>query len=119
MSEPTLPPNEPQKNDSFQADWKAIAADSDFAALVRSKWKLIVPATIFFVIYYFLLPIGVGWFPDLMKKRVLGSVNLAYLFALSQFFMVWALAFVYVAAAAGWDRRQSALLAKFGFHSKK
>jgi uncharacterized membrane protein (DUF485 family) len=118
MSAPIPPPNDSQKNETLHADWNAIAADPDFAALVRSKLKLVVPATIFFVIYYFLLPIGVGWFPDLMKKRVLGAVNLAYLFAFSQFFMAWALAFIYVAAAAGWDRRQSALLAKFGFHSK-
>jgi len=116
---PSIPsPNDPQKNEAFPADWNAIAADPDFTALVRSKLKLVVPATIFFVIYYFLLPIGVGWFPELMRKRVWGAVNLAYLFAFSQFFMAWALAFVYVVAAAGWDRRQSALLAKFGFSSQ-
>ena len=34
-------------------------------------------------------------------------------FALSQFFMAWILAFLYVAAAAGWDRQAAAVLAKF------
>jgi hypothetical protein len=28
------------------------------------------------------------------------------------------LAFIYVVAAAGWDRREHALLAKFGFNSR-
>jgi uncharacterized membrane protein (DUF485 family) len=45
-------------------------------------------------------------------------VNIAYLFALSQFFMAWVLAFIYVVAAAGWDRSERALLAKFGFTSE-
>jgi uncharacterized membrane protein (DUF485 family) len=70
------------------------------------------------LVYYFLLPIGVGWFPEFMQKPVWADMNLAYLFALSQFFMSWALAFVYVVAAAGWDRRETALLANFGFTSK-
>jgi uncharacterized membrane protein (DUF485 family) len=48
-----------------------------------------------------------------MDQKVVGEVNLAYLFALSQFFMAWILAFLYVGAAAGWDRQAVALLAKF------
>ena len=99
-------------------DWNAIARDPDFKALVSRKVKLVVPATIFFVVYYFALPIGVGWFPDFMKQKVWGNVNIAYIFALSQFFMAWVLAFVYVLAAAGWDRSERSLLAKFGFTSK-
>ena len=31
----------------------------------------------------------VGYFPSLMERRVAGKINLAYLFALSQFFMAW------------------------------
>jgi Protein of unknown function, DUF485 len=47
-----------------------------------------------------------------MEQRIIGDVNVAYLFALSQFFMAWILAFLYVAAAAGWDRQAAALIAK-------
>jgi uncharacterized membrane protein (DUF485 family) len=39
-----------------------------------------------------------------MEKRVLGPVNLAYLFELSQFFMAWIIAALYVRAAARFDR---------------
>ena len=94
--------------------WSRIADDADFKALVRRKLRLIVPATVFFIVYYFLLPIGVGWFPGLMEKKVWGAANLAYAYALSQFFMAWILAGIYVAAAAGWDRSEHALLRKFG-----
>lgn len=92
----------------------AIAEDSEFKALLVAKAKFVVPATIFFVVYYFALPVLVGWFPELMSREVWGAVNWAYLFALSQFFMAWIIAFLYVAAAAGWDRRVTSILGRFG-----
>ncbi len=101
------------EEDRDAADWNAIAADSDFKKLLASKARFIIPATVFFIIYYFTLPVLVGWFPDLMATEVWGRVNLAYAFALSQFFMAWILAFLYVGAAAGWDKQAAAVLAKF------
>lgn len=103
--------------DGDPVNWDAIAADADFRALLRAKAAFIVPATVFFVVYYFTLPVLVGWFPKLMETEVIGRVNLAYAFALSQFFMAWFLALLYVGAAAGWDRRAAAVLAKFNRHS--
>jgi uncharacterized membrane protein (DUF485 family) len=84
------------------ADWDKVAAEPEFKELLASKRRFIVPATVFFVIYYFALPVLVGYAPRLMETRVLG-LNVAYLFALSQFFMAWAVAALYVRAAAGWD----------------
>jgi uncharacterized membrane protein (DUF485 family) len=95
------------------ANWDAIAADADFKKLVAAKIGFILPASIFFIVYYFALPVLVGWFPDLMKTKIAGEVNLAYLFALSQFFMAWTLAGFYVVKAAGWDMDAAALIAKF------
>ena len=99
--------------------YNQIQKDSDFAALVRRKATLIVPATLFFILYYFALPVAAGWFPEFMRKEIWGRVNVAYLFALSQFLMTWGLAFLYVWAAAGWDRREHQLLKKFGADSKE
>lgn len=96
-----------------------ILRDPDFTALVRRKAALILPATLFFILYYFALPVAAGWFPELMQTEVWGKVNVAYLFALSQFAMTWGLAFLYVWAAAGWDRREHQLLKKFGAESKE
>lgn len=95
------------------ADWAAIEQDEAFRHLLKKKAAFIVPATIFFVVYYFTLPILVGWFPAMMSRPVWGDVNIAYLFALSQFAMAWILAFLYVAAAAGWDREAAAVLKRF------
>lgn len=95
------------------ANWDAIAADPAFKHLLSSKARFIILSTLFFIAYYFTLPILVGWFPNMMDQKVIGDVNFAYLFALSQFFMAWILAFLYVGAAAGWDRQAAALIAKF------
>src|SRR5687768_17257382 len=73
--------------DADVVDWSRIAESDEFRGLVRSKLKFIIPATLFFILYYFALPVLVGYAPDLMKRRVFGVVNIAYLFALSQFFM--------------------------------
>jgi uncharacterized membrane protein (DUF485 family) len=99
--------------DDDVADWNAIAADPEFKQLLSAKARFILLATIFFIIYYFTLPVLVGWFPELMDRKVIGEINLAYLFALSQFFMAWILAFLYVGAAAGWDRQAATLVSRF------
>jgi uncharacterized membrane protein (DUF485 family) len=100
------------EQDRVSADWAGIAASAEFKALLKAKTRFIIPATLFFIVYYFALPVLVGYLPELMKTRV-GPANFAYLFALSQFFMAWAVAFIYMRAAAKWDAASAALIAKF------
>jgi uncharacterized membrane protein (DUF485 family) len=84
--------------------WDRVAESQEFKDLMSTKKNFIVPAFIFFVVYYFLLPVLVGYAPQFMSTKVWGNVNLAYLFALSQFFMSWIIAYLYVRAAGGFDR---------------
>jgi uncharacterized membrane protein (DUF485 family) len=95
---------------SFPTPWTRIAQSPRYQALLRSKSGFILPASVFFILYYFALLVLVGWFPDLMKKPVFGPINLAYLFALSQFFMAWILAFLYVRKAGQWDEQARQVL---------
>ena len=83
--------------------WQEIASSQEFKQLVRAKFKVVAPATVFFVIYYFALPVLVGYAPSLMERKVIGNVNIAYLFALSQFFVAWGIAAMYLRAAARFD----------------
>jgi uncharacterized membrane protein (DUF485 family) len=94
------------------AEWHAIETDADFQELVAAKRRFIIPATIFFIVYYFALPILVGYFPDLMDTNVIGNINLAYLFALSQFFMAWALMYLYIRRARTWDEMAARIVEK-------
>jgi len=83
--------------------WKQIAASPDFKRLVREKLRMVIPATLFFIVYYFALPVLVGYAPRLMERKIIGNVNIAYLFALSQFFVAWGIAALYLRAAARTD----------------
>jgi uncharacterized membrane protein (DUF485 family) len=84
-------------------DWARAAALAEFKQLLAAKLRFIVPATITFIAYYFALPILVGYAPKFMSQPVWGPVNVAYLFALSQFFVAWFIAWLYVRAAARFD----------------
>jgi uncharacterized membrane protein (DUF485 family) len=91
-------------------NWAALEAKPAFRELLRKKARFITVATVFFMLYYLALPVLVGWFPELMKQKVWGHLNWAYLFALSQFFMAWILAFIYVRVAARWDKEAAAII---------
>lgn len=105
---PVSEPGEPQ------SVWDKIASSTEFKDLMATKKVFIVPAFIFFVVYYFALPVLVGYAPQFMSTKVFGHVNLAYLFALSQFFVAWLIAGLYVKAANDFDRLAKDILEKNG-----
>jgi len=92
--------------------WDRIAASRQFKDLMATKRIFIVPAFIFFVVYYFALPVLVGYAPAFMSTKVIGNVNIAYLFALSQFFVAWIIAGLYVKAANDFDRLSKDIIEK-------
>jgi uncharacterized membrane protein (DUF485 family) len=92
--------------------WDKIAASPQFKDLMATKKMFIVPAFIFFVVYYFALPVLVGYAPAFMSTKVIGNVNIAYLFALSQFFVAWIIAGLYVKAANDFDRLSKDIIEK-------
>lgn len=91
-------------NPTDSSAWDRVAESQPFKDLMAIKRVFIIPAFLFFLVYYFLLPILVGYAPRLMAMKVWGNVNLAYLFALSQFFMAWIIAGLYVKASDNFDR---------------
>jgi uncharacterized membrane protein (DUF485 family) len=93
-----------------RTDWDRVAANSEFQDLMAAKARFIVPATLLFVVYYFALPVLVGYAPELMATPVIGPVNIAYLFALSQFVVAWLIAWRYVRAANRFDEMAKSVL---------
>lgn len=89
--------------EATQTEWDRLANTQEFKDLMATKRVFIIPAFVFFVVYYFALPVLVGYAPQFMSTKVIG-VNLAYLFALSQFFVAWTIAGLYVRAANDFDR---------------
>jgi uncharacterized membrane protein (DUF485 family) len=92
-------------------DWDRIAQSADYRTMMTAKRKFVVAATLFFLVYYFTLPVMVGYWPEVMKREVIGVVNVAYLFAFSQFFMTWILAYLYMRIARRFDLMTEKILA--------
>jgi uncharacterized membrane protein (DUF485 family) len=76
-------------------DWDAIIRDPRFQSLHRRKTLFLWGLMAISVVYYFALPIGAAYYQDLFKIKVWGVINIALLFALSQFVLAWVVAFVY------------------------
>jgi uncharacterized membrane protein (DUF485 family) len=111
---PTSPSSDPLTPSSNASIWNRVAQTDDFKKLLAAKKAFILPATIFFILYYFALPISVGYFPAFVQRKVWGPVNIAYLFALSQFIVAWIIAYLYVRAARGFDSRAAAVIKDLG-----
>jgi uncharacterized membrane protein (DUF485 family) len=101
-----------ERYQTSQSEWDRIAASQEFKDLMATKKIFIVPAFVFFVVYYFALPVLVGYAPNFMSIKVIGELNLAYLFALSQFFVAWLIAGLYVKAANDFDRLAKDIIQK-------
>lgn len=82
-----------------QYDWAAIAKNPKFIELHHKKQAFLFGWWIFSSVYYFLLPIGAAYAPGLFKIKIISVINFGYLFALSQFFVSWALALYYAHVA--------------------
>jgi len=69
-----------------EAAWEAVEHSRDFTELV-------------------------GYAPALMERKVIGNINLAYIFALSQFAMTWIVMALYVRSARRFDAQSATVLA--------
>jgi uncharacterized membrane protein (DUF485 family) len=83
-------------------EWARVAQTSAFHELMRRKKAFIIPATIFFLIFYFGLPI-LAAYTTLLNFNVIGAITGAYIYAFAQFAMTWILMHLYVSRANSWD----------------
>ncbi len=80
-------------------NWAALDNDPRFQALHKKKTTFLWGLMIFSIIYYFLLPIGAAYYPELFKIKIWGPMNFGILFALSEFVVAWSIAFIYTRRA--------------------
>ncbi len=91
--------------------WEAIEADPRFQALHRDKMRFLSRMILFAMVFFFLLPISTAYLQHILNIKVWGVINVALLFALSQFIVAWCIAFIYAKRAnSEFDRRAKALI---------
>jgi len=83
-----------------QVDWEAVERSPEFRELIRRKKAFVIPATIFFLAWYFGFIILAGYAPDFMGEEFLtDGLTVGYVLALSQFVMTWVLGWMYIRRA--------------------
>jgi uncharacterized membrane protein (DUF485 family) len=82
-----------------QVDWESVERSEEFQELVRRRRAFVLPATIFFLAWYLAFVLLAGYAPDFMGRSVYQGFTVGYALALSQFVMVWGLAWLYLRMA--------------------
>lgn len=79
-----------------QIDWEAAERSPEFQELVKKRRSFVLPATLFFLTWYFGFIILAGYAEDFMGRSIYEGFTVGYAFALSQFVMVWVLTWAYL-----------------------
>lgn len=94
---PSVPPEGAQPDPAI--DWQAAEESPEFKELVAKQRRFILPATIFFLAWYFGFIALAGYAEDFMGKSVHEGLTVGYVLALTQFVMVWGLGWLYLRKA--------------------
>ncbi|WP_340001778.1 DUF485 domain-containing protein [Oceanobacillus sp. FSL K6-0127] len=92
-----------------EIDYVQVTESKSFKKLMHDRKKFIVPLTIFFLVFYFLLPILTSY-TTFLNTPVIGDISWVWLFALAQFVMTWVLCTVYVKKAASFDKQADQII---------
>ena len=83
-----------------EIDWQAVEQSPEFRELIRRKKAFVIPATLFFLAWYFGFIILAGYAPGFMGREFLtDGLTVGYVLALSQFVMTWGLGWLYLRKA--------------------
>src|ERR1700724_4226341 len=89
-------PEPPAAAAGEEVHWEGLEETVEFRRLVKARWRFVAPATVFFLAYYFALPLSNGLFPNALRTEIVGHIHLADIFALSEFVMAWLPAYFYI-----------------------
>jgi uncharacterized membrane protein (DUF485 family) len=82
-----------------EIDWIAAERSPEFRELIRKRRNFVLPATIFFLAWYFGFIILAGYAENFMGESIYEGFTVGYLLALTQFIMVWFLGWLYLRKA--------------------
>lgn len=84
-------------------EWRRVSQTSAFGELMRSKKAFIIPAVVFFLVFYMAMPV-LAEFTTILDGQAIGALNWAYIYGFAQFLMTWILMHLYVRRAKKWDK---------------
>ncbi|WP_342429981.1 DUF485 domain-containing protein [Neobacillus sp. FSL H8-0543] len=90
-------------------DYLKVKSSPQFKRFLSKKKQFLVPMTVFFMIFYFLLPIFTSY-TTFLNTPAIGDISWTWIFAISQFVMVWVLSSIYVKKAASFDKESEQII---------
>lgn len=87
------------KEKEYVEIWKS----AKFKTLISRKKRFIIPMTVFFLIFYFTLPIMTSY-SKVLNEPAIGAISWAWVFAFAQFIMTWVLCILYSKKSKEFDR---------------
>lgn len=86
-----------------RAEWSRVERTSAFQELIQKKKAFLIPAVIFFLVFYMALPV-LGGFTTILDGQAIGGMTWAYVYGFAQFVMTLILTHLYLNRANKWDR---------------
>ena len=82
-------------DDGTATPWEATQATPEFQQLRRALRRFAFPATAAFLAWYLLYVLMAGYARGFMDTKLLGNINVAYVFGLLQFISTFVIAYLY------------------------
>lgn len=90
-------------------NYEEVVKKPKFKKLMDDKKKFILPFTIFFLVFYFTLPILTSY-TTILNKPAIGDISWVWIFAIAQFIMTWTLSMIYVRRFSRFDKDAEEIL---------
>ncbi|MCH1639852.1 DUF485 domain-containing protein [Paenibacillus timonensis] len=80
-----------------------VLHSAKFKTLISRKKRFIIPLTVFFLLFYFALPVMTSY-SEVLNRPAIGPISWAWMFAFAQFVMTWVLCILYSRVSRRFDR---------------
>lgn len=84
-------------------DYNRISTNPNFKRLMHRKKRFLFPMTLFFLVFYFLLPVLTSY-SKVLNEPAIGPISWAWVFAFAQFIMTWTLCIIYSRKSVQFDQ---------------
>ncbi|MBO0996586.1 DUF485 domain-containing protein [Bacillus sp. SD075] len=111
MEKPVKVSLSPEGHDSG-SKYRQLIETEEFKDLLQKKKAFIVPVTLFFLAFYFVLPV-LAAYTEILKGEAFLNITWAWVYALLQFAVVWIGGIVYIKKATTYDRMAKNILNKY------
>ncbi|MDP1418956.1 DUF485 domain-containing protein [Peribacillus simplex] len=111
MEKPVKMGLSPKGHDSGN-NYRQLIETEEFKDLLQKKKAFVVPVTLFFLAFYFVLPI-LAAYTEVLKGEAFFNITWAWVYALLQFAVVWIGGIVYIKKSAKYDKMAKNILNKY------